>query len=176
MWVDGFPPVSAPCGRTTWRTTTAQTHATTSSCRCWTRCLGPRGGDFLLCWAGLRARNFFDDLSGRGLTHRAARVVDPTLRERESASAGALLFIELAQHRELPFRGEFGKVHARQLGGAFGVGEKDLTGVLEGLDLGLDGKSQQGTNLRLVEGRIAQANVLLHHAPVRVRHERSGQT
>src|SRR5712672_1165028 len=120
-------------------------------------------------------RNLVHNFLGPGFAHRAIAVVDAALREGELAPASAALRVGLVQGGLLLLRSKLGKIDAGKLAGPIRMRQEDLAGVFKGFDARANGQSEQGADFCFVQGRVAQAFVLLHYAALGIQHKRSGQ-
>jgi len=66
-------------------------------------------------------------------------------------------------------------VDAGQHRGAVSVFQKNLAGIVEGLDFHGNGQAQQRAYLGFIQGRVEQADVLLHNLTLRINDEQRGQ-
>src|SRR5216683_2074642 len=101
----------------------------------------------LRCRGASDVRDFGDDFRGARAADRAVVVVDAALREREFAATGAGFRVEAVQRDRLLLGRELRKIYAGKLAGTIGVGEENLAGVFEGLDLHRHGHACQRANL-----------------------------
>src|SRR5262249_49752697 len=118
---------------------------------------------------------FGDDFCFSGFADRAITVPDARLSERELLAAGTSLRIKPRKNRAFVLGRRVGEVDGGKLAGAIGVGQKNLTGILEGFDTSVDGHAKERRNFVFVEQWIAKSFVLLHDAPLGIEHERGGQ-
>jgi hypothetical protein len=143
------------------------------------RGFGPRLGRGIgLRWSGCRRRrrqDLGDDFLDGGFADGARRIPDAALRKREITAARAGVRVEAMKYYLLLLGCEFRQIHARKLGGAIGVCEKNFALVFERFDLGHDGHAEQGANLGFVNGGVPEANMFLYNAAFGVQNERGGQ-
>ena len=106
----------------------------------------------------------------------AVAIVNAALGKSESAATGAGFRVEFVERDGFLLGRKFGEIDAGKFAGAFGVFQEDLAGVLERFDFDVtDRESEERTDFRFVENRIAKAFVFLNDAALRVEHERSGK-
>ena len=91
---------------------------------------------------GFLRREFLDNLPGALLADLAGGVIDAALGQSEFAAAGARFGVEFVEGSIALFRRKLGHIHAGENFGAVGVLQEDVALVLEGFDLGGDGKSE----------------------------------
>ena len=118
-----------------------------------------------------------DDFLGGGFADLAVAVVDAALGEGVLAAAIATFGVEFVERDDFLFRREFGKIDAGELGGADGVLDEDLAGVVESFYFDVaDGQAEKRADFGFVETRIAEAFVFLNDAAFRVEHEGGGKS
>ena len=117
-----------------------------------------------------------EDFGDGGFADFAIAIVDAALRERVAAAAGAGLGVEFVECDGFLLRRELGKIDAGEFGGAVGVLQKNLAGVLESFHFDIpDRQTKQRANFGFIENRIAETFVLLNDAALGIENEGSGQ-
>ena len=120
------------------------------------------------------ARNLANDFCGEAFADRAGGIVDAALRQRKRAAAIAGFGVEAVQRDFLLLRRELRKVHAGKLAGPVRVLQENFAGVLERFHFYAGGQSEERANFNFVQRGIAQPDVLLHDAALRIEDEGSG--
>src|SRR6266481_1909889 len=132
-----------------------------------------------LCRSGFCARRMRqggDDFGRGGFADLAVAVVNAALREREGASTIAGFRVEFVERGNFLFRRQFREVDAGKFGGAFGILQENLAGILERFHFDVaDGQSEERANLRFVKDGIAKPFVFLNDAAFGVQDKRSGK-
>src|ERR1700674_2132877 len=118
---------------------------------------------------------FADDFRGEGFADLAGGIVDATLRQGERAAAIAGFGVEAVQRNFLLLRRELREVHAGKLAGTVGVLQEYFSRVLESFHFDARRQAEKRADFYFVKRGIAQANVLLEHAALRVENKGSGK-
>ncbi len=112
-----------------------------------------------------------------GFADLAVAVVDAALRESVLAAAIATFGVEFVERDDFSLGREFGKIDAGEVGGADGVLDEDLAGVVESFHSDVaDGQAEKRADFGFVETWIAKAFVFLNDAAFRVEHEGGGKS
>jgi len=122
-----------------------------------------------------RAGKLGDNFRCSGFAYCAVAIPNAALGEREFAAASAGFCVEAMQSGEFLRGRQLGEVHAGELAGAIGVGEKNLAGIVEGLDARVDRHTEKGANFVFVQQGIAKPFVFLHDAALSIKHEGRGE-
>jgi len=134
-----------------------------------------RGSSFV-DGAGGSSGKFRDDFLRRGFAYGAIGIRNAALRESEFAAAGASIGVETMKGDFLLLGREFREIDAGKFRGAIGVFQKDFTRILEGLNLGLDGKTEESANFGFVERGVPKSDVFLNDAAFGIDNEGRGQS
>src|SRR6266436_4538017 len=134
----------------------------------------PRGGGLSGRWGNCcrcrhvrNTREGSDDFLGGALADLTITIVNAALREGVLAAASASFGVEFVEGHDFLFRRKFRKIDPRELGGADGVLDEDLAGVVESFYLDVaDGQAEERADFGFVEKRIAEAFVLLDRKSV----------
>src|SRR6266550_2695486 len=106
--------------------------------------LGGRWGNCRRCRRASNTREGSDDFLGGAFADLTVAIVNAALRESVLAAASASFGVEFVEGHDFLFRRKFRKIDPGELGGADGVLDEDLAGVVESFYLDVaDGQAEE---------------------------------